>query len=105
MFDANGSHVSLLGEKNVPSSPLFCTAKFFSLSNKDEIEEVFLCYSLCHMLSNSFHVSQGVNCGDLKCDVNEESSSALHSSPSHSLKLNHACNATSNTTQLSHDDQ
>ena len=51
MFEINGTHVLLLGEKNVPSSPLICTAELSS--SFDEIEQVFLCYSLCHLLSNS----------------------------------------------------
>ena len=44
MFDHNGTHVLLLGKKNVPSSPLICTTEMVSLSS--EIDKVFLCYSL-----------------------------------------------------------
>ena len=50
MFDDNSTHVLLLGERNVPPSPLICMAKLASTSN--EIKEVFLYYSLCHILSN-----------------------------------------------------
>ena len=53
MFDdANGTHVLLLGEKDMPASPFICTAELSQLSSKDEIEEVFLCYSLSYALSN-----------------------------------------------------
>ena len=55
MFDVNGKHVLLLGEKHIPPSPLICMAELTSKS--DEIKEVFLCYSLCHLLStHSFDV-------------------------------------------------
>ena len=66
MFDDNGIHVLLLGEKNVPPSPLICTAKISKLSN--EIEQVFLCYSLCHMLSNSFEVNSHLANNETKGD-------------------------------------
>ena len=55
MFDVNGKHVLLLGEKHIPPSPLICMAELTSKS--DEVKEVFLCYSLCHLLStDSFDV-------------------------------------------------
>ena len=62
MFKDNGTHVLLLGENNVPPSLLICMAEIASTSH--EIKEVFLYYSLCHVLSNvSFHDSDD--------DVNE----------------------------------
>ena len=71
-FDDNGTHVLLLGEKNVPASPLICTAELSTLSSNNEIEEVFLCYSLCHLLSNSSF--------DMSNDVSQRTSSTLQSS-------------------------
>ena len=65
MFDDNGKHVLLLGEKNIPLSPLICMAEL--TSSFDAIEEVFLCYSLCHLLSNdSFDICHN------DCDANNE---------------------------------
>ena len=65
MLDDNGKHVLLLGEKHVPPSPLIYMAELTSISH--EIEEVFLYYSLCHLLSNdSFCVNHN------KCDAINE---------------------------------
>ena len=50
MFEDMGTHVLLLGERNVLSSPLICMAEIASTSH--EINEVFLYYCLCHVLSN-----------------------------------------------------
>ena len=62
MFEDNGTHVKLLIEKNVPPSPLICMTEITSYSN--EIEELFLCYSLCHVLTNvSFYASDD-ECND-----------------------------------------
>ena len=65
MFEEKGTHVLLLGETSVPPSPLICMAELISSSN--EIEEVFLCYSLCHVLSNFFF-----NASDDECDDTNE---------------------------------
>ena len=52
MFVYNGTHILLLVEKNVPPSPLICTIKMISCSS--EIDQVFICYYLCHILSNKY---------------------------------------------------
>ena len=40
-FKANGRHVLLLGEWDVPSSPLICNAELLYLEHINQIEEVF----------------------------------------------------------------
>ena len=78
MYEDNGTHVLLLGEKNVPSSPLIRMAKI--TSNSNEIDEVFLCYSLCHVLSNvSFYAN------DDECDDTNENAKF---SKKHNVKSN-----------------
>ena len=98
MFEVNGTHVLLLGEKNVPSSPLICTAEL--LSSFDEIEQVFLCYSLCHLLSNScFEVTYDEHGDKNKCDQLKGSSSTSHTLSS-TLLFQQKTNLTSNVTLL-----
>ena len=98
MFEVNGTHVLLLGEKNVPSSPLICTAELSS--SFDEIEQVFLCYSLCHLLSNScFEVTYDEHGDTNKCDQLKGSSSTSHTLSS-TLLFQQKTNLTSNVTLL-----
>ena len=80
MFEDNGTHVLLLGEKNVPPSPLICMPEIASTSH--EIEEVFLCYSLCHVLSNvSFHESND------KCDDENKNAKSTLPFPTHVTQM------------------
>ena len=74
VLNDNGTHILLLGEKNVPPSPLICTTEIVSLSS--EIDKVFVCYSLCHFLSNEpFQVCHD----ELFCETKKGSSPTLHS--------------------------
>ena len=40
MFTANGKHVLLIGERDVPLSPLICTVELSFLEHSSQIEEV-----------------------------------------------------------------
>ena len=77
---ANGKHILLIGERNVPSSPLICTAELSFLEHSNQIEEVYFCYC----------VSQNAQCDVDNASSSHESSSALHSFslPSSQLSLN-----------------
>ena len=44
--DSAGAHVLLIGEREVPASPLVCSAELQSLLTNNEIEEIFSCYCL-----------------------------------------------------------
>ena len=44
--DSAGAHILLIGEREVPTSPLVCSDELQSLLLNNEIEEFFLCYSL-----------------------------------------------------------
>ena len=79
-FEANGKHVLLLGERDVPPSPLICNAELSYLEHSNQIEEVYFCY--CVSQSSQIEVDHVSSCN--------ESSSAMHSisfSPSQ-LSLN-----------------
>ena len=41
-FTDNGVHVLLMGEKDIPSSPLVCSAEIDVLANNNEIKQAFL---------------------------------------------------------------
>ena len=45
-FKENGVHVLLMGEKDIPSSPLVCSAEIDVLANNNEIKQAFFVYSL-----------------------------------------------------------
>ena len=45
-FEDNGVHVLMMGEQDVPSSPLICNAELISLSNNNAIDSCYLCYFL-----------------------------------------------------------
>ena len=45
-FVSNGIHVLLLGESNIPPTPLICNSELSYLKKADLIEEIFLCYYL-----------------------------------------------------------
>ena len=40
-FTANGKHVLFIGERNVPPTPLICTAELSFLQHSNQIEEVY----------------------------------------------------------------
>ena len=42
-FTANGKHVLLIGKRDVPSTPLICTAELSFLDHSNQIEEVYFC--------------------------------------------------------------
>ena len=45
-FEDNGVHVLLMGEKDIPSSPLVCSAEIDVLANNNELKQAFFVYSL-----------------------------------------------------------
>ena len=69
MFMANGKHVLLIGECDVPLSPLICTAKLSFLERSNQIEEVYFCYC----------VSQNAQCDVDNASSSHESFSTMHS--------------------------
>ena len=71
-FTANGKHVLLIGERNVPPTPLICTVEISFLERSNQIEEVYFCY----------YVSQSA-----QCDVDDASSCNEPSSAMHSFSL------------------
>ena len=86
-FEHNGVHVLLLGEKEIPSSPLVCAAELDVMANNNEINKVFFVYSLSLL-------HKGEECNDVD-DLNDvpsylslnEHSPALHSSKGNSNVL------------------
>ena len=46
VFEDNAVHVLLMGEKDIPSSPLVCSAKIDVLANNNEIKQAFFCLLL-----------------------------------------------------------
>ena len=79
--DSAGAHILLIGEPEVPASPLVCSAKLQSLLLNNEIEEFFLCYSLptvshvsqCCLNNNSIN---DCNC-DNECNATQPMLSSL----------------------------
>ena len=61
-FKDNGVHVLLIGERDVPSSPLICTAEVQNLAKRNEIEEAYFCYVLSPFLSTSESTSFENDC-------------------------------------------
>ena len=45
-FDDHGVHVLLIGERDIPPSPLICTTELQYLSKNNLIEKMFFCYNL-----------------------------------------------------------
>ena len=68
-FMANGKHVLLIGEHNVPLTPLICTAELSFLERSNQIEEVYFCY--CVSQSAQYDVDDASSCN--------EPSSVMHS--------------------------
>ena len=52
-FEVNGTHVLLMGEQNVPPSPLIGSIKLSFLEKHDAIEEVYFVMSLPTLLSSN----------------------------------------------------
>lgn len=77
-FEVNGTHVLLMGEQNVPPSPLFCSAELYILEKHNAIEEVYFCYVLPTSLSSN---DVDVRNDDVVCD--SPSSFQVHSSAMH----------------------
>ena len=77
-FEDNGVRVLLMGEKDIPSSPLVNSTEIDVLASKDEIKQAFFFYSLsllhngeaCYELDNTCDVSSFLSL--------KEPSSALH---------------------------
>ena len=86
MFEDNGTHVLLLGENNVPPSPLICMVEIASASH--EINEVFLCYSLCHVLSNASFYEGNDKCDDINDHVKQHNdlATSIVTSPSYVIR-------------------
>ena len=75
-FTANGRHILLIGERDVPPTPLICTTELSFLECSNQIEEAYFCYS----------VSQSAQCDvDIASSFNE-SSSMMRSSSIHLFK-------------------
>ena len=55
-------HVLLIGERDVPPSPLICTAEVQVLAKRNEIEEAYFCYVLSPFLSTSESTSFENDC-------------------------------------------
>ena len=90
-FTANGKNILLIGERNVPPTPLICTAELSFLARSNQIEEVYFCYC----------VSQNAQCDVDNASSSHESSSAMHffSLPPSQLALNNVKQPV-NTTSL-----
>ena len=63
-FEDNGVHVLLMGERDIPSSPLVCSAKIDVLANNNEIKQAFFVYSL-----SLLHHGEACHALDSVCDV------------------------------------
>ena len=61
-FEDNGVHVLLIGERDVPPSPLICTTEVQVLAKHNEIEEAYFCYVLSPFLSTSEFTSFENDC-------------------------------------------
>ena len=49
-FSDQGTHVLLISERDIPPSPLICSAELTYLSKNNLIESMFFCYNLSLML-------------------------------------------------------
>lgn len=92
-FKDNGVHVLLHGERDVPPSPLICTAEVQVLAKRNEIEEAYFCYVLSPFLfssestslENGYVVDNESNMAmnmatNIQSLSSKESSSAMHAS-------------------------
>ena len=86
-FEDNGVHVLLMREKDIPSSPLVCSAKIDVLANNNEIKQAFFVYSL-----SLLHHGEACHASDSVCDVSsfltlKEPSPTPHSNKGNSQLL------------------
>ena len=81
-FEDNGVHVLLMGEQDVPSSPLICNAELMSLSKDNAIESFYLCYFLSPCLSTN----ECMNGDPVKVNGASSSASMTHFNSSLLLK-------------------
>ena len=72
-FEANGKHICLHGEHDVPSSSMICAIEVDHLVHTNAIENIFLCY-LCPHLS----FADNVESFDKDCDVQMSSVPSIH---------------------------
>ena len=77
---ANGKHVLLIGDLEVPPTPLICTAKLSFLERSNQIKEVYFC--CCGFQSAQCDVDYASSCN--------ETSLAMHyfSTPPSQISLN-----------------
>ena len=104
-FEDNGVHVLIMGESEVPATPLICNAKLSYLIQRNEIEDLHFCY----FMSPSFSHVENVSCDDdivgqssLSDNVTHMMTSLLLKEPSsamHSSNVNLSSNQT-NVTSL-----
>ena len=85
----NGVHVLLMGEKDIPSSPLVCLAEINVMANMNEIKQAFFVYSL-----SLLHNGEACHESDNMCDVSsfldlKESSPTPHSNKGNFKLLQH----------------
>ena len=71
-FEANGKHICLHGEHDVPASPMICAIEVDHLVHTNAIENIFLCY-LCPQVS-----FDNVNSFDKDCDVQMSNVPSIH---------------------------
>ena len=50
-FQDHGVHVLLIGERDVPPTPIICSTKLTYLHKHGLIEEIFFCYNLSSFMS------------------------------------------------------
>ena len=104
-FEDNGVHVLIMGESEVPTTPLICNAKLSYLIQRNEIEDLHFCY---FMYPSFLHVDN-VSCDDDIVGQYSLSDNATHmmnslllketSSTMHSSNVNLSSNQT-NVTSL-----
>ena len=94
--------VLMMGEQDVPSSPLICNAKLMSLSKDNAIESYYLCYFLSPCLLTT---NECMNGDPVK--VNGASSSASMTHFNSSLLLNESSPSkhNNNISSIQHNDK
>ena len=87
-FEDNGVHVLLMGEKDIPSSPLVCSAEVNVMANNNEIKQAFFVYSLCLLHSGEVCLASDNVCNDVSSFLTlKESSPTMHSNKGNSNQL------------------
>ena len=67
-------HVLIMGESEVPATPLICNAKLSYLIHGNEIEDLHFCY----YMSPSFSYDENVSCDDVSAVQSSLSENATH---------------------------